>query len=398
MDALKNDKDWNLVFPDTTDQEYNVFWDGDIAKWVGIGKKVDTYATVKASEIWDAIISSSWASAEPGLHFIDRSNKMSNSWYFSRLVATNPCGEQPLEAFGVCTLGALNLAKFVDSEGDVLWNKMREVVATATRMLDNVIDENVYHFTEIAESHRSNRRVGLGIMGLAEMLVRLGIRYGSEDARVFVDSLFQTITEAAYVASIDLAKEKGAFPKFDAEKYLQSGFMRGMSEDIRAGVREHGIRNVCLITVAPTGTTGTMLGTSTGIEPYFDWSYSRTSRLGVHVETVPVIEELGLNINALPEYCVTANDLSPKDHVGVQAAAQRWVDSAISKTTNCPSSYTEKEASDLYMMAYDLGCKGITIYRDGSRDVQVLNSSKSDEEEEPESCRLDDPDCITCAL
>ena len=395
MTALAADADWDLIFPDTTDPEYDAFWDGDIRRWIDIGKDVIVYDTVKASSIWNAIISSAWASAEPGLHFIDRSNKMSNSWYFARLQATNPCGEQPLEAYGVCTLGALNLAKFVDSDRDVLWNKLRYVVRSAVRLLDNVIDANEYHFPEIDDNHRGNRRIGLGVMGLAEMLVRMGLKYGDEEAVVFTDALFETLAEEAYLASVDLAKEKGAFPRFDAEKYLQSGFMRGMSPEVRAAVQQHGIRNVCLLTVAPTGTTGTMMGTSTGIEPYFDWTYSRQSRLGIHTEVVPVIKDLGLDLDNLPSYCVTTRDLDPEDHVNIQSVAQRWVDSAISKTTNCPSDYTVDETDRLYRLAYDKGCKGITIYRDGSRHEQVLSSN---DDVEAESCRIDDPECQTCAL
>ena len=393
MKALKHDGDWDLVFPDTTDPEYDDLWDGDLKRWIDIGKEVFVYDTVKASKIWNLIISSAWASAEPGLHFIDRSNKMSNSWYFSRLQATNPCGEQPLEAYGVCTLGAINLAKFVDDCGDVLWNKLESVIKTAVRLLDNDIDANEYHFPEIDRNHRDNRRIGLGVMGLAEMLVRMGLKYGNEEASLFTDALFETIAINSYEASIDLAREKGAFPKFDAEKYLQSGFMRGMPTEIRDKVAEHGIRNVCLLTVAPTGTTGTMMGTSTGIEPYYDWTYSRTSRLGVHTETVPVIKELGFDLSDLPSYCVTTRDLAPEDHVNIQSVAQRWVDSAISKTTNCPSDYTIEETDRLYRLAYERGCKGITIYRDGSRYEQVLNSS-----DDGEACRIDDPECTSCAL
>ncbi|SVD05217.1 uncharacterized protein METZ01_LOCUS358071, partial [marine metagenome] len=161
MTALATDEDWDLIFPDTTDPEYDAFWDGDIRRWIDIGKEIVVHDTVKASAIWNSIITSAWASAEPGLHFIDRSNKMSNSWYFARLQATNPCGEQPLEAYGVCTLGALNLAKFVDEDRDVLWNKLRYVVRAAVRLLDNVIDANEYHFPEIDDNHRGNRRIGL---------------------------------------------------------------------------------------------------------------------------------------------------------------------------------------------------------------------------------------------
>ena len=396
MMALEAEQGWDLVFPDTTDPEYDKLWDGDLKKWIDLGKEVFVYDTIPAIKIWNEIVASAWSSAEPGLHFIDRSNKMSNSWYFARLQATNPCGEQPLEAYGVCTLGAINLGKFIDDVGDVMFTKLKSVVRTSVRMLDNVIDVNEYHFPQIDVNHRGNRRIGLGVMGLAEMLVRMGLRYGSEEATIFVDALFETIAEEAYKASIELAKEKGAFREFKADKYLQSGYMRGMNNEIRDDIGKYGIRNVCLLTVAPTGTTGTMMGTSTGIEPYFDWQYTRTSRLGVHTEVVPVIKDLDLDLDQLPDYCVTSKDLDPEDHINIQAVAQRWVDSAISKTTNCPADYSFNETDQLYRLAYSRGCKGITIYRDGSRHEQVLNSAK--EETETESCKIDDSDCITCAL
>ena len=406
MAALKADDDWDLIFPDTKDFEYDEIWDGNMHYWRDVlGKKVIVYKTVKAKEIWDSIVDSAWASAEPGLHFLERSNKMSNSWYFAPLVATNPCGEQPLEAYGVCTLGALDLSTFVDESGEFEWNNFRSVVKSAVRMLDNVVSANEYHFEEIKKNHEGNRRIGLGVMGLGELLVRMKLRYGSADSLIFVSELFKTLSAAAYQSSIDLAKTKGSFPEFQSEQFLRSGFMKGMPEDIREQISEHGIRNVCLLTVAPTGTTGTMKGTSTGIEPYFSWSYTRTSRLGTEIETAPVLEDMGLNVNDLPKYCVTAMDLLPEEHVAVQAAIQRWVDSAISKTTNCPSDFTKADTDRLYRLAYDLGCKGVTVYRDNSRSEQVLNDIDSDQltlnlddDAEVEVCRIDDPDCATCAL
>ncbi len=403
MAALKEDADWSLVFPNTKDPEYNELWDGNLYYWRDVlGKEVLVYKTVKAREIWDQIVSSAHASAEPGLHFLERSNKMSNSHYFAPLVATNPCGEQPLEAYGVCTLGAMDLSKFVDSDSEFDWSKLRYVVHNSVRLLDNVITINDYHFDSIEKTHRGNRRIGLGVMGLGELLVKMGLRYGSKDSLIFIDELFKTIAIESYEASINLAKLKGEFKFFGADAYLRSGYMRGMPEDIREKVKQYGIRNVCLLTVAPTGTTGTMMGTSTGIEPYFNWQYTRTSRLGTEVETVPVIEELGLDINDLPDYCVTAMELLPEQHVAVQAAIQRWVDSAISKTTNCPTDFSIEDTDRLYRMAYDLGCKGITIYRDSSRDEQVLNQMTLDFEEDSDdevaACRIDDPECVTCAL
>ncbi|HCC81106.1 MAG TPA: adenosylcobalamin-dependent ribonucleoside-diphosphate reductase, partial [Methylophaga sp.] len=399
MAALNNDDDWDLVFPNTKDPEYDELWDGNLHYWRDVlGKEVILYKTMKAKEIWSQIVSSAHASAEPGLHYLERSNMMSNSHYFAPLVATNPCGEQPLEAYGVCTLGAMDLSKFADADMEFDWSKLRYVVENSVRFLDNVITINDYHFKSIEKNHRGNRRVGLGVMGLGELLIKMGLRYGSKDSLIFIDELFKTISFEAYKASIDLAKLKGEFKFFDAESYLRSGYMKGMPESIREKVKQYGIRNVCLLTVAPTGTTGTMMGTSTGIEPYFSWQYTRTSRLGTEIETVPVIDELGLDLKDLPDSCVTAMELVPEQHVAVQAAIQRWVDSAISKTTNCPTDFSIEDTDKLYRMAYDLGCKGITIYRDNSRDEQVLNQMVLDLEDEAVACRIDDPDCVTCAL
>ena len=402
MVALENDADWDLVFPNTKDSEYDELWDGNLHYWRDVlGKEVILYKTVRAGDIWNQIVSSAHASAEPGLHFLERSNKMSNSHYFAPLVATNPCGEQPLEAYGVCTLGAIDLSKFVD-EMEFNWDTFRYVIENSVRFLDNVITINDYHFDSIEKNHRGNRRIGLGVMGLGELLIKMGLRYGSKDSLVFIDELFKTMAIEAYQASINLARRKGQFKFFSDEAYLRSGYMKGMPEDIRDQIKQYGIRNVCLLTVAPTGTTGTMMGTSTGIEPFFNWQYTRTSRLGTEIETVPVIEELGLDIDNLPDYCITAMSLLPEQHVAVQAAIQRWVDSAISKTTNCPTNFSIEDTDRLYRMAYNLGCKGITIYRDNSRDEQVLNQMtlgfENNSNDEVDACRIDDPECITCAL
>ncbi|HEY3138773.1 MAG TPA: ribonucleoside-diphosphate reductase, adenosylcobalamin-dependent, partial [Blastocatellia bacterium] len=321
------------------------------------------------------------ASAEPGVFFIERANKMSNSWYYDGgyLGCTNPCGEQPLPAFGVCNLGAINLSKFV-SEGDVAWDELGKAVRYAVRFLDDVIDATPYFFDENYAQQKAERRVGLNTMGLAEMLIRLGIRYGSEESVQFIDRLYRFIATEAYHASADIAAEKSPFPMFDAEKFLQSGYMQQIPDDVREQVREKGARNVTLLTQAPNGTIGTMVGTSTGIEPFYFWNYFRKSRLGKHEERVKVLEEWQQSHagEPLPGYFVTAMDLAPEEHVKVQAAIQRWVDSSISKTCNLPESYTVDQTREIYEQLYRLGCKGGTIYRDGSRDVQVLNLKEED--------------------
>lgn len=387
MEAVENDADWDLVFPDVSDPEYNEKWDGYLPNWLALGKNVIKHKTVKAKELWHSIIESAWASAEPGLFFIDRANKMSNSWYFAPLICTNPCGEQPLPAWAVCNLGAINLSKFVakTEAGDyeVTWEKLGLSIRYAVRFLDNVIDSTPYFFDENKHQQKSERRVGLNTMGIAEMMIRLGIKYGSEESMDFINELYEFIATEAYRASTDLAVEKGVFSMFDAAKFLQSGFMRQMPEPVRHWVATKGMRNVTILTQAPNGTIGTMVGTSTGIEPFYSWTYMRKSRLGLHEENVRIVQEWQANNpgQTLPNYFVNAMDLSPEEHVNVLAACQRWVDSAISKTSNTPKSYTVEQTAALYTLMYKLGCKGGTIYRDGSRSEQVL-TLKEDKKEE----------------
>ena len=376
--ALETDGEWELVFPDTTDPDYDRLWDGDLKKWRALGKPVKVYQRLRARDLFRQIVESAWASAEPGFVRLDYANAMSNSWYYAPLISTNPCGEQPLPPWGVCLLGHLNLARFVE-DGKVKWEELGRAARLAVRFLDNVIDITPYFFEENERQQKLERRVGMGTMGLGEMLIHLGIRYGSPEAVKFVDELYGFIAREAYLGSVELAKEKGPFPAFDADKFLQSGFMKTMPEDVREAVRRHGIRNVTLMTQAPTGTTGTMAGTSTGIEPYYAWSYYRFGRLGRKEVFEPVVQEyfeahpeLGGDLKKLPPYFVTALELTPEEHVRMQAAIQRWVDSAISKTANLPAHYTVEQTMELYELAIKLGCKGVTIYRDRSRDEQVL--------------------------
>lgn len=381
MEAVENDGTWDLVFPDTSFEGYDYAWDGNLKAWKEAGYPIKVHRTVKAREVWNKLIDSAWASAEPGLHFLERSNDMSNSWYFAPLVATNPCGEQPLEDFGVCTLGSINLSKFVNENGSTDYGKLNEVIWYSVRMLDNVIDVNNYHFAEIETSHKNNRRIGLGTMGLGEYLIRKGIRYGSDECVEHLDELYGAIATSAYLASAMLAAEKGSFPAFDSDRFLQSGYAKKLPERVREAIATYGLRNVCLLTQAPTGTTGTMMGTSTGLEPFYGWESKRTSRLGVHIEKVAVLDELGLDVKNLPDYCVTAMDLKPEEHLKTQAIIQRWIDSAVSKTTNVPHDFTIEQTDLLYREAFKMGCKGVTMYRDGSRHEQVLESVDVSEDE-----------------
>lgn len=360
-------------------------WDGDLDKWKAAGKNVIHYRTVKARDVWRTIIESAWKSAEPGVVFMEYYNQMSNSWYFNPIICTNPCGEQGLPGWGVCNLSAVNLSKFYDEKNhDVDWEDLATTTRYSVRFLDNVIDKTPYHFPENEANQKNERRVGLGTMGLAELMIKLNIRYGSPESLAFLDKLYGFMAREAYLASAEIAGEKGSFLAFDTEKYLMSGFMKNMLEtypEVGEAIRKHGMRNVTVITQAPTGSTGTMVGTSTGIEPYFAFKYFRQSRLGYDEQFVPIAQEW-LEAHPgeeLPDYFVTSMDLSAKDHIRAQAAIQRWVDSSISKTANCPSDFTVEETAELYEMAFDLGCKGVTIYRDGSRDVQVLQTSKKED-------------------
>ncbi|WP_238649432.1 LAGLIDADG family homing endonuclease [Paenibacillus piscarius] len=303
-------------------------------------------------------------------------------------VVAHNCGEQGLPGWGVCNLSAVNLSKFYDADKhDVDWADLARTTRYSVRFLDNVIDKTPYHFPENEANQKLERRVGLGTMGLAELMIKLNIRYGSPESLEFLDKLYGFMAREAYLASAEIAGEKGSFQAFNEEKYLQSGFMRNITEvypEVGEAIRKQGMRNVTVITQAPTGSTGTMVGTSTGIEPYFAFKYFRQSRLGYDEQFVPIAQEW-LEAHPgeeLPDYFVTSMDLSAKDHIRAQAAIQRWVDSSISKTANCPSDFTVEETAELYEMAFDLGCKGVTIYRDGSRDVQVLETAKKEDKKD----------------
>ena len=399
MRAVEQDSDWQLVFPDVAHPEYDDKWDGDLQTWIDAGNPVLTHQTVKARELWDAIVEHAWGNGEPGIWFIDKANAYSNSHYLGRLNCTNPCFEEPLPAFGVCCLGSLNLPAFITEDliasvrcvnDAFLWDELEQAIKTAVRFLDNVIDVTPYFHDDIEQRQNSERRIGLGTMGLAEVLIRLGLRYGSDDSLEFIDKLYRFIAETAYLASVELAKEKGAFPAYN-EQFMNSGFMKQMQQQVRAEIETHGIRNLTLLTQAPTGSIATMVGTSTGIEPFFDFRYTRNSQLGVDEEYVKVYAEWKENHpptpnpsthpcpskggegNELPDYFVTTKDITTDEHVAVQSAVQRWVDASISKTVNLPSNATKDDVSNVFKKLYESGCKGGTVYRDGSRREQVLN-------------------------
>ncbi|MET3686457.1 ribonucleoside-diphosphate reductase alpha chain [Priestia megaterium] len=398
MDAVENDGEYELRFPDVESYSkeemanYNENWHevGDVREWAKQGNRVRTYRTIRAKELWNLINICATYSAEPGIFFFDNANDMTNAQaYGQHVVATNPCGEQPLAPFSVCNLAAVNLAQMADKETKTVnFEKLRQTVETGVRMQDNVIDATPYFLEENQKQALGERRVGLGVMGLHDLLIYCETEYGSDKGNELVDKVFETIATTAYRASVELGKEKGSFPflvgETDAETaslreaFTNTGFMKKMPEDIRENIKENGIRNSHLLTVAPTGSTGTMVGVSTGLEPYFSFSYFRSGRLGKFIEVkADIVQEYldqhpEADPNNLPEWFISAMELAPQAHADVQCVIQRWIDSSISKTVNAPRGYTVEQVQKVYERLYKGGAKGGTVYVDGSRDAQVL--------------------------
>ncbi len=398
MEAVENDADFELRFPaveEYTKEEmavYNSEWHkvGDVREWEKMGYKVRTYRTIKAKELWNLINVCATYSAEPGIFFIDNANDMTNAKaYGQSVVATNPCGEQPLAPYSVCNLAAVNLAQFANKEDQTIdYEALRETVRVGVRMQDNVIDATPYFLEENRVQALGERRVGLGVMGLADLLIYCEKEYGSEAGNELVDEIFKTIAETAYEASTELAKERGSFPFLVGateeetarlrKAFTETGFMQKMPAHIKEQILATGIRNSHLLTVAPTGSTGTMVGVATGLEPYFSFTYYRSGRLGKFIEVKAEIVQEYLerhpeaNEHDLPEWFVTAMELKPEAHADVQCIIQKWIDSSISKTVNAPKGYTVQQVEKVYERLYKGGAKGGTVYVDGSRDSQVL--------------------------
>lgn len=368
MDAVARDGDWDLVFPDNSFYKYDEEWDGDLDVWKSKGYPVIVHKTIKARVLWDLVAEAAWKSAEPGVVFIDRYNKLSNTWYFEKIIATNPCGEQGLGAWGVCNLGHLNLAAFIKG-GVIDYTSLSEHAAIATRFLDNVVNANYYFYDENKKAQLNIRRTGLGTLGLADALIKMGIKYGSEESIPVITKIYETIRDSAYETSSLLAKEKGSFGGYVKEKYLQGAFIKKLPERIKKLIAKNGIRNAVILTQAPTGTISLLAGVSSGIEPVYEFAYRRNDRTGEHIVNHPLFQNwLDMHPNEeIPGYFVSASQLSPEDHVRVQGTIQNLTDSSISKTVNAPNSHTIEDVKKLYKLAYELGCKGITYFRDGSR-------------------------------
>jgi ribonucleoside-diphosphate reductase alpha chain len=365
MAAVKADGPWDLVF----------------------GGKV--FRTVQARDLWNRIMRNTFDFAEPGVIFIDRINAANNLNYVETIAATNPCGEQPLPPYGACLLGSINMATLVKDAfaaySSLDMAALDRLVRVAVRMMDNVVDASRFPLPEQAAEARAKRRIGLGVTGLADALLMLGLRYGSQEAARMTEVWMHAIARSAYLASVDLAKEKGAFPLFDADKYLASGTMLGMDADVREAIRTHGIRNALLTSIAPTGTISLYAGNvSSGIEPVFAYAYTRKVLQKDGSRTEEEVVDYAVRLwrekfgdAPLPEHFVNAQTLPPLDHVRMQAAAQKWVDSSISKTINCPVDISFDDFKEVYMAAWDQGCKGCTTYRPNDVTGSVLTVSET---------------------
>ena len=365
MDAVKADGSWDLVF------EGRVF------------------RTLQARDLWNKIMRNTYDFAEPGVIFIDRINKANNLGYCETIAATNPCGEQPLPPYGACLLGSINMPTLVagaftkGAKLDLV--ALDDLVRLAVRMMDNVVDASRFPLPEQQAEAKAKRRIGLGVTGLADALLMVGLRYGSVEAAKQTEDWMHAIARASYLASVDLAKEKGAFPLFEAEGYLASGNMMQMDDDVRDAIRTHGIRNALLTSIAPTGTISLYAGNvSSGIEPVFAYAYTRKVLQKDGSRTEEEVVDYAVRLwrelkgdAALPDYFVNAQTLPPLDHVRMQAAAQKWIDSSISKTINCPEDISFEAFQEVYMAAWDQGCKGCTTYRPNAVTGSVLTVSES---------------------
>ncbi|TKZ22204.1 adenosylcobalamin-dependent ribonucleoside-diphosphate reductase [Shimia litoralis] len=367
MEAVKANGSWELKF----------------------GGKV--YHTVEARDLWNKIMQNTYDHAEPGVIFIDRINQANNLSYCETIAATNPCGEQPLPPYGACLLGSINLARMVsDPFGDAAAlneEALADLVATAVRMMDNVVDASNFPLEAQAREAQAKRRIGLGVTGLADALLMVGQKYGTEEAARQTEHWLKAIARAAYLASVDLAKEKGAFPLMDKDAYVNGGLVQHMDDDVKAAISEHGIRNALLTSIAPTGTISLYAGNvSSGIEPVFAYAYTRKVLQKDGSRTEEEVVDYAVQLwrdkfgdTALPDYFVNAQTLEPAAHVRMQAAAQKWIDSSISKTINCPEDIDFDAFKDVYMQAWDTGCKGCTTYRPNDVTGSVLTVSEAAE-------------------
>ena len=368
------------------DSDFDLVYDGNV------------YKTVSARSLWKKIIRYAHESAEPGLLFWDTMKEYHNAEYCSPLVSTNPCAEQPLPDGGCCNLGAVNLERFVDDKGNFKIEKFKEIVSVGTRFLDNVIDLNIdRHALDIQKGNaESDRRIGLGILGMGDMLVKMKIKYDTVDALQTVDQIMKIFRDTAYETSIQLAQEKTPFPNFHWDGYCKSKFIQKLPKKLKNKIQQNGIRNATLNTVAPTGSGAIVARVTSGIEPIFATSYNRRVKqndgygktFNEYKVFHPIIKKLFGDDKTLPDYVTTAHDIDPFFRVKMQEAVQKYIDSSISSTVNLPEDTSRETVADIYMTAYKSQLKGITVYREGSREGILITDKKSNTEKENKSKQI----------
>jgi ribonucleoside-diphosphate reductase alpha chain len=379
MRAVQEDGDWSLVFPKVwLGKEDRAGGSGSVSRqWPGTAQTMEcrVFRILRARDLWHRIMRATYNYAEPGVLFVDRINRMNNLWYCEHLTATNPCGEVPLPPYGACNLGSINLTTFVrkaySSEAFLDLQGIMRTAKIATRMLDNVIDLSQFPLGKQREQAQNTRRIGLGITGLADALIMLGLRYDDQDTRRLASKIMRTICHTAYRTSIELARGKGAFPLFDGQRFLQGAFVKSLPDDLQTIIADYGLRNSHLIAIAPAGTISLLANNiSSGLEPVFDFRYDRCVMEADGTQRKFEMSDFAWDLwqkqhrdGPLPHQFVTAQTLPPQAHLMMQAALQPFVDNAISKTINVPKELEFAEFQTLYDDAYALGLKGCTTFR-----------------------------------